>query len=129
MIRFTNLTLSRGTKRLLEHADVTVHVGQKVGIVGANGSGKSTMLAALRGEVLPDEGTIDIPPRWIIAQVAQETPLTSSPAIEYVLDGDRELRVIEHELAVAGAAPSHADASAHGTALAELHHRFEAVGG
>ncbi|HVO88907.1 MAG TPA: ATP-binding cassette domain-containing protein [Casimicrobiaceae bacterium] len=129
MLRLTSLTLSRGTKRLLHDADLTVHAGQKVGIVGANGSGKSSLLAAIRGEILADEGSIELPERWILAHVAQETPTTAAPAIEYVLDGDAELRAIERDLAAAGAAPSHADAAAHGVALAELHHRFEAIGG
>ncbi|HSQ79551.1 MAG TPA: ATP-binding cassette domain-containing protein, partial [Casimicrobiaceae bacterium] len=144
MIRISNLTLARGNKRLLEGANLTVHVGHKVGIVGANGCGKSSLFAAIRGELLPDAGSIDLPPRWTLAHVAQETPAVAAPAIEYVQDGDRELRDIEQALAAAGAAHAHAQGSggaieaergegrgavSDGTRLAELHHRFDAIGG
>ena len=129
MIRLTDVTLSRVARVLLERANLTVHAGHHVGLVGANGSGKSTLFAALRGELAPDAGTIALPPRWTIAHVAQETPPLPTPAIEFVQDGDRELRTIEHALAAAGAAKGlHADAT-EGTALADLHHRFESIGG
>jgi ATP-binding cassette subfamily F protein 3 len=129
VIRVTDLTLARGARRLLEGASLTVHAGHKVGLVGANGSGKSSLFAALRGELLPDAGSIDLPRRWIVAHVAQETPAVPEPAIEFVLDGDRELRDIERGLAAAGAAKGLHTEHAEGAALAELHHRFEAVGG
>jgi ATP-binding cassette subfamily F protein 3 len=120
MLRITNLALSRGTKRLLDNASLTVHDRHKVGLVGANGSGKSSLFAAIRGELAPDAGAIDLPPRWTLAYVAQETPAVPTPALDYVLDGDRELRDVEQALATAGADGAH---------LAELHHRFEAIGG
>ncbi|HEY6892868.1 MAG TPA: ATP-binding cassette domain-containing protein, partial [Rhodanobacteraceae bacterium] len=120
MLRISKLALSRGTKRLLDNASLAVHDGHKVGVVGANGSGKSSLFAALRGEVVPDAGEIDLPPRWVVAHVAQETPAVRIPAIEFVQDGDRELRDIERALR-----EPHID----GTELAELHHRFEAIGG
>src|SRR5437868_15297406 len=104
MIRISDLTLARGTRRLLEHASLTVHPGHKVGLVGPNGSGKSSLFAALRGELAPDAGMVDRPPRWTVAHVAQETPATPMPAVEFVLDGDRELRDIERALPAAGAA-------------------------
>jgi ATP-binding cassette subfamily F protein 3 len=133
MIRIDNLTLARGTRRLLEGTSLTVHAGHKVGLVGANGSGKSSLFAALRGELLPDAGTISLPPRWIVAHVAQETPAIEQPAVEFVLDGDRELRVVETALAEAGSAKGlHTESAGDaldGAALAELHHRFEAIGG
>src|SRR5437016_686100 len=123
MIRLTDVTLARAGRPLLEHADLTVHAGHRVGLVGPNGSGKSTLFAALRGELPPDAGTIDLPPRWTIAHVAQETPPLSTPAIEFVQDGDVELREVERALAAAGAAHSLHTAAAEGAALAELHHR------
>ncbi len=144
MIRISNLTLARGNKRLLEAANLTVHVGHKVGVVGANGCGKSSLFAAIRGELLPDAGALELPPRWTLAHVAQETPAVAIPAIEYVQDGDRELRDIEQALAAAGAAHGHpesrgagiagegagaASAGVDGARLAELHHRFDAIGG
>ena len=124
MLRITNLTLARGTKRLLEGASLTVHTGHKVGLVGANGCGKSSLFAAIRQELVPDAGSIAIPPSWTIAHVAQETPAVAAPALEFVLDGDRELREIEAALSAAERDPSHS-----GEALAHLHHRFEDVGG
>jgi ATP-binding cassette subfamily F protein 3 len=119
VLRISRLTLARGARRLLENADLTVHDGHKVGIVGANGSGKSSLFAAIRGELIPDAGEIDVPGAWTVAHVAQETPALPVPAIEYVQDGDRELRAIERALA-------HVQ---QGEQVAELHHRFEAIGG
>ena len=98
MLRIANLALSRGSKRLLDNASLAVHDRHKVGVVGANGSGKSSLFAAIRGEIVPDAGSIDLPPRWTLAHVAQETPAVASAAIEYVLDGDRELRDVERAL-------------------------------
>ena len=128
MLRLTNLTLARGAKRLLEGASLTVHPGHKAGLVGPNGCGKSSLFALIRGELLPDAGDVQLPGAWIIAHVAQETPAVPTAALDFVLDGDRELRDIERALVVAEAAHD-ADPHAGGAALAELHHRFEAIGG
>ncbi len=128
MIRILNLTLARGAKRLLEGAGATIHAGHRAGLVGANGSGKSSLLAAIRGELAPDAGDIELPSSWTIAHVVQETPAVATPAIEYALDGDAELRDVERALSAAEAAHD-ADPHASGEALAELHHRFEAIGG
>jgi ATP-binding cassette, subfamily F, member 3 len=124
MIRLADFTLARGNKRLLEGASLTVHVGQKVGVVGANGSGKSSLFALLLGTLDADAGEVSLPPAWVIAHVAQETPAVDAPAIEFVLDGDAELRAVERALA-----ESEADPHAAGEHLAELHHRFEAIEG
>ena len=124
MLRITNLTLARGVKRLLEGASLTVHPGHKVGLVGANGCGKSSLFAAILHELIPDAGSIDLPAAWTIAHVAQETAPSVATALDFVLDGDRELREVEVALAAADADPSHG-----GEALADLHHRFEAIGG
>jgi ATP-binding cassette subfamily F protein 3 len=120
VLRITNLTLSRGTRKLLEGANLTVHAGHKVGLVGANGGGKSSLFAAIRRELLPDAGSIDLPASWTIAHVAQETPPVERSAIDYVQDGDAELREIEAGLA---------SADTDDATLAELHHRFETIGG
>ena len=124
MIRLSSLTLARGDKRLLEDAALTVHVGQKVGLIGANGSGKSSLFALLRGELDADAGEASLPPSWVVAHVAQETPVVPTPAIEFVLDGDAELRAVERALAEA-----EADPRAAGEHLAELHHRYEVIDG
>ncbi|MEO8537523.1 MAG: ATP-binding cassette domain-containing protein, partial [Betaproteobacteria bacterium] len=120
MLRISHLVLSRGTKRLLDDASLTLHDRHKAGLVGANGSGKSSLFAAIRGELAADAGTLDLPPRWVLAHVAQETAAVATAAIDYVLDGDRELRDVERQLAAAGD---------DGERLADLHQRFEAIGG
>jgi ATP-binding cassette, subfamily F, member 3 len=122
MLRITNLTLARGAKRLLEGANLAVFPGYKVGLVGPNGCGKSSLFALIRGEAIADAGSIELPPSWIIAHVAQETPAAESSALDFVLEGDNELRQIERALASAGH-------DAAGEMLGELHDRFEAIGG
>lgn len=122
MITLSQLALQRGGKPLLENVALTVQPGWKVGLIGANGCGKSSLFALLLDELHPDAGDLTLPPRWIIAHVAQETPALPTPALEFVLDGDAELRQIEQEL--------HAAEAAHdGTRQAELHARFDAIGG
>jgi ATP-binding cassette subfamily F protein 3 len=124
LIRISDLTLARGSKRLLEGAALTIHPGHRVGVIGANGSGKSSLFALLRGELDADAGEVSLPPSWLIAHVAQETPPVTMPAIEFVLDGDAELRSVERALSDAEAHPGTV-----GEQLAELHHRYEVSGG
>ena len=99
MIVLRQLTLARGGRNLLEDVDLTLHDRTRVGMIGANGSGKSSFFALLRGELHQESGDLDMPPRLTIAHVAQETPAAPAPAIEYVIDGDAELREMA-ELAV-----------------------------
>ncbi|MBE2293324.1 MAG: ATP-binding cassette domain-containing protein, partial [Phycisphaerales bacterium] len=122
MLTLRQLSLQRGHKPLFENVSLTVHPGWKVGVIGANGCGKSSLFALLRDELHPDAGDLELPPRWTIAHVAQETPALPDPALDYVLDGDAELRQIERDLQVAEAAHD-------GTRQAELHARFEAIDG
>ena len=124
MIRIANLTLARGANRLLEGASMTVHAGHRVGLVGPNGSGKSSLFALLRGELHAEAGEVELPARWTIGHVAQETPAAERAAIDWALDGDVELRRVERELEAA-----EGDAHVDGHALAELHQRFEQIGG
>jgi ATP-binding cassette subfamily F protein 3 len=100
MIRFRNLRLARNGRTLVEGAEFAVHHGWKVGLTGRNGAGKSTVFALLRGEIGPDQGDLERPRDWVIAHMAQEVPGLALPAIEYVIDGDVELRALEAELAV-----------------------------
>jgi ATP-binding cassette subfamily F protein 3 len=104
MIRLSQVTLRRGTKVLLEGADVTLNPGDKIGLIGPNGSGKTSLFALLRGELHADQGEVDYPSRWRVAYVAQETPALDRPALEYAIDGDTTLRRLERELADAEAA-------------------------
>ncbi|WP_028451165.1 ATP-binding cassette domain-containing protein [Chitinilyticum aquatile] len=121
MIRFKDLTLLRGTKQLLDHVDLTLHPGSKTGLVGANGAGKSSLFAMLRGEIHADSGDLEMPPRITIAHVAQETPALAISAIDYVLQGDAELCRIETALA--------AIADHEGHEHAELLAKLEAIDG
>jgi len=118
MIRFQNVSLMRGTKPLLESADLTLNPGDKIGLIGANGAGKSSLFAMLRGELHPDQGEIDFPAKWRMAYVAQETPALDRPALEYAIDGDVNLRRLQAELERLEA---HPDQAAHGMALGEVH--------
>jgi len=117
LIQFKQLTLVRGLKILIQGASMQLHPGHKVGLTGANGAGKSSLFALLRGEMQLESGDLEMPATWIIAHVAQETPALSIPAIEFVLDGDAELRNIE-------AALTSAEANHQGELIAELHHRL-----
>ncbi len=122
LIQLRRLTLTRGVRRLIEDASVQIHAGWRVGVIGANGSGKSSLFALLRGELHSEAGDCEVPREWRIAAVAQETPPLPQPAIEFVLDGDEELRRVERALAAA-------DAAHDGHALAEWHARLEAIEG
>ncbi|HZG21577.1 MAG TPA: ATP-binding cassette domain-containing protein [Herbaspirillum sp.] len=118
MIRFQQVSLQRGVKPLLENVDLTLNPGDKIGLIGANGAGKSSLFAMLRGELHADQGNIDFPARWRMAYVAQETPALDRPAIEYAIDGDAHLRQLEADLARAEAQP---DDKHDGNHIAELH--------
>ena len=104
MIQLKNIRLYRGVKCLVEGASFQLHPGHKVGLTGANGAGKSSVFAMLRGELHPESGELEIPQHWNIAHVAQETPALTDAAIEFTLDGDVELRQIEADLRTAEAA-------------------------
>jgi ATP-binding cassette subfamily F protein 3 len=95
MLSARDLTLRRGPEPLFERAEFTVFRGNKVGITGANGTGKSSLFAALRGELAPDKGEIERPAALSVAYVEQEIEATDRAAIEFVMDGDTELRSVE----------------------------------
>ena len=121
MIRMQQLSLYRGSKPLILESDLDLHSGWKVGITGANGCGKSSLLALVRGEISSDHGSLNFPDGWQIASVAQETPASDQSALDYVLDGDSEYRNLQEQIA-------HAEA-ADGDGLGELHAGFEAIDG
>ncbi len=121
MLELRGVSLRRGTKLLLEDADLRLHPGQKLGLVGANGCGKSSLLALLRDELTPDAGSVSIPADWEVAHVAQHTPSGAREAIEFVIDGDSELRQLQ-------AALSEAEQADDGLRQGELLGRLDAVG-
>src|SRR5690606_18174640 len=124
MLSFSSLSLRRGTRLLVNDATFTLFRGEKVGIVGANGCGKSSLLALVAGTLQPDAGNFERPGDLVIAHVAQELAASVRPAIEFVLDGDAELREIERAIE-----RQQHDAAADGTTLGALHARYEAAGG
>ncbi|MCA3996891.1 MULTISPECIES: ABC transporter ATP-binding protein [Serratia] len=120
MIVFSSLQIRRGIRVLLDNATATVNPGQKVGLVGKNGCGKSTLLSLLKGEIAADGGSFTFPGNWALAWVNQETPALDVPAIEYVIDGDREFRQLEAELQAANDRND-------GHAIATLHGKLDAI--
>ncbi len=120
MIVFSALQIRRGIRVLLDNATATINPGQKVGLVGKNGCGKSTLLSLLKGEITSDAGTVTFPAHWALAWVNQETPALDKAALEYVIDGDRQFRQLEAELADANLRDD-------GNAIALLHGQLDAV--
>jgi len=98
LITATDLSLDRGAKNLINASSFTIHPNHKVGLVGSNGCGKSSLFAALLGELSPDAGNLSMPSSWAIATVKQETPSLEQSALDYVMDGDKEFRQLEQQL-------------------------------
>ncbi|WP_224652242.1 ABC transporter ATP-binding protein [Pectobacterium versatile] len=120
MIVFSSLQIRRGVRVLIDNATATVNPGQKVGLVGKNGCGKSTLLSLLKGEISADGGSATFPQNWSLAWVNQETPALDKPALDYVIDGDREFRQLEAELQTANEEND-------GNAIATLHGKLDAI--
>lgn len=118
MIVLSDVTLRRGPQKLLSDVNLSVHPSYKVGLTGANGTGKSSLFAMLRGELGQDEGNVSIPPNWVVAHVAQETPSTEISALDYALQGDNEYVELHKQLE-----------TAEGAHLGELHARLDAIDG
>jgi ATP-binding cassette, subfamily F, member 3 len=122
MLSGRDLTLRRGAQPLIEQVNFTVFRGNKIGITGANGAGKSSLFAAIRGELAPDRGSIELPASIKLAHVEQEIDASARAAIEFVLDGDSELRRVQ-------AAIEDAERHDQSLALAELFSSLEAIDG
>ncbi len=103
MITAVNISLDRGIKNLIKSSSFTIYSSHKVGLVGANGCGKSSLFAALLGQISPEAGDISLPAQWKIATVKQETPALEKSALDYVIDGDQEFRQLQQQLATARA--------------------------
>jgi ATP-binding cassette subfamily F protein 3 len=121
MITLKNITLRRGTKVVLQDASVTLNPGEKVGLVGRNGAGKSSLFALLTGRLHADAGDVQIPPGWRIGEVAQHMPETDEGATHFVLQGDLPLQQAQ-------AALTAAEAAGDGHAIAEAHLKLEEAG-
>jgi len=98
LITASDLSLDRGAKNLIKASSFTIHPNHKVGLVGSNGCGKSSLFAALLGDLSPDAGDLSMPSSWAIATVKQETPALTQSALDYVMDGDKEFRELERQL-------------------------------
>ena len=120
MIEIKNLTLQRGLKVLLDQAALSLTPGRRVGLIGKNGSGKSSLFALLKGEITADKGDVSIPKHWKTAAVAQETPALDISALDYVLQGDGELQLFQTAL-------HEAEAKNDGMKQAEYHAKLEEI--
>ena len=120
MIEIKNLTLQRGSKILLDNATATINPRQRVGLIGKNGTGKSSLFALIKGEIGQDKGDLLLPKTWKLAAVAQETPALDTTALDYVLQGDAELQHFQAALAAALAADD-------GMKQAELHAKLDEI--
>ncbi|MCH8181020.1 MAG: ATP-binding cassette domain-containing protein [Proteobacteria bacterium] len=125
MIVLKNVSLLRGVKPVLEQASATIHPGEKVGLIGRNGAGKSSLFSLLAGRLHPDAGDVEIPPAWLqpggMAEVAQNMPETDEPATDFVLQGDARLMKAKADLAAAEAADD-------GNAIGEAHANLAEAG-
>ncbi len=122
MITLREVILQRGTQRLLDAANLTIHPGRRIGIIGANGSGKSSLFALLMGQLQVDGGELAIPASWRMAHMAQEVATSERTALQYVVDGDQRLRQVEAAIEALESSDEH-------TRLATLYAELEALGG
>ena len=122
MLKFTDLAIRRGPNLLFENVSFTIHPGQKFGLTGANGTGKSSLFALVLKKLSSDQGDFSIPSDWEIAQVAQETHLTDQAAVEFVIDGDAELRQVQARLVKA-------ESSQDANSIGLCHVRLEEIDG
>ncbi|MFZ7165034.1 ABC transporter ATP-binding protein [Avibacterium avium] len=120
MILFTNLSLKRGQTTLLENANATINPKQKVGLVGKNGCGKSSLLALLKKEISPESGEVSYPANWQLAWVNQETPSLAISALDYVILGDRQYMALQQQL-------EHANQNNDGNAIARIHEQLDTI--
>jgi ATP-binding cassette, subfamily F, member 3 len=122
MIKLENLSLYRGTKSLFENVNAQIHAGQKLGIIGRNGCGKSSLFALLQGQLSSETGDCYLPQDWQIASVAQQTPATEQLALQYVIDGHNVFRQLEKQY-------HQALSEDNGILAAELHGKLQDLGG
>ncbi len=119
MLRLTDLTFERGDDVLFSSLDGVVYPGQRMAVVGRNGIGKSTLFKLVLGELESSRGSVEFPEDWRVGYMAQEVEANERPALDYVIDGDRELRHVEAQIAETEDAEK----------LANLYSRYEDLGG
>lgn len=122
MITFDKVTLRRGIHVLLEDVQLTLHQGEHIGLIGPNGSGKSSLFEMIKGNLEPDVGSLLFPPKLNIAHVAQEIPVGTQSALDYVLDADTTLRRLQYELKIA-------EESEDGIRVSKLHEELHQIDG
>ena len=122
MIRLTQVNLNLGSKEILKQADLTVHDGHKLAVVGANGAGKSTLFKLILGELPLDQGDLSMPKNWRMAHMAQEVAASEQTALDYVLDGHQVFRQVEQCML-------EAEQKKDDLKLATLHGEFELIHG
>ncbi len=120
MLQISQLYLQLGNKVLFDQAQATIYPGHKIGIVGANGCGKSTLFSLIRRELGGDDGDITYPQNWKLAWVKQETPDTNTSALDYVIEGDTDYLKLQQQLA-------DAEAKDDGAAIAHIHGELDAI--
>ena len=121
MIYINNLEVVRGTTTLLKDAQATIYPKTKVGLIGRNGCGKSTLFALIKNEIQPENGSITIPKDWLISSVSQETLALDESALDYVIDGDKNYRELEKKI-------KHAQEKDDGILQAKIHEEMELDG-
>ena len=122
MLKITDLSLRRGSRLLLENVELDVFPGQRMGLTGANGSGKSSLFAVIAGRLEADQGNVTLPRDTLITEVLQETPDSARTAIDYVIDGDQSYRSLELKIA-------QAELDDNGALLATLHSQMDDIDG
>ncbi|MDH5434157.1 MAG: ATP-binding cassette domain-containing protein [Gammaproteobacteria bacterium] len=122
MIRLKDLSLYQGAKLLVNQVDLTLYPNQKIGVIGANGCGKSSLFQLLQGKLSAEKGILEIPPKWTLAIAKQETPDSELMAIDYVLQGHREYTQLNQQLQIA-------EQKEDGHQIAEIHAKLEAIDG
>jgi ATP-binding cassette, subfamily F, member 3 len=120
MINFNKVSLRRGSKLLFANGSFNLNMGEKMGLVGANGTGKSSLFALLRHEMHPESGSVEYPDKWRVAHVAQEIEETERSALDFAIDGDVELRELEAQL-------TKAEDTDDGMAIAHIYEEFTRI--
>ncbi|MFT5741608.1 MAG: ATP-binding cassette subfamily F protein 3, partial [Gammaproteobacteria bacterium] len=122
MLVFSNLALRQSSQLLFSDVDLQVHSRQKVGLTGANGSGKSSLFSLIRGDLSADQGEFTMPRDWVVAEVLQEAEMSARAALDYVIDGDHELRSVESRL-------QSAEKNTNANEIAACHARLQEIDG